>query len=151
MLYSFAFRLYQYIHGANGNSSRLKKTSPILTIIDQVSANATNYSVRFYLPKKYEGVPPQPYPELNLRIEKWRNHCIAVKKFSGFAKDENINTEKEVLLSSLDRLSSTGESTSVVLEDRSSYAVAQYNASFHLSGRLNEVWMNVSAEGCPIY
>ena len=95
---------------------------------------------------------PQPSPELNLQVEMWRSHCIAVRRFSGFAKDGNIDKEKLGLISSLDKLSSSAKSKNIVVfEDKSAYAVAQYNASFHLSGRINEVWMNVSAEGCPLY
>lgn len=143
--------MYQYIHGANANSLRLKKTAPILTSISQAAVNSSNHYVRFYLSRQV-GVTPQPNPELNLQVEKWRSHCIAVRKFSGFAKDASIDKEKLGLVSSLDKLSSSAKSkNSVILEDKSAYAVAQYNASFHLSDRINEVWMNVSAEGCPSY
>ncbi|KAA8533189.1 hypothetical protein F0562_033278 [Nyssa sinensis] len=143
-------RLYQYIHGSNLNSSRFKMTAPILTSITP-SANGSDYFVRFYLSSKYEGGPPQPYPELNLLFDKWKSHCVAVRQFSGFAKDDNISKEKEALVTSLDNILS---GTTDNMKDKNSYTVAQYNASNHLSGRLNEVWMNVSgftAEGCPSY
>lgn len=74
---------------------------------------------------------------------------MAVKKFAGFAKDDTINKEKEALVASIHNSRKTA-----VLNDQNSYTVAQYNASWHLSGRLNEVWMSVlgfSAEGCPSY
>lgn len=93
---------------------------------------------------------PQPNPELNLQIDKWRNHCIAVRNFTGFAKDDNINQEMEALVISLNK-HFTGNTT--IPKDKT-YTIAQYNASRHLTGRLNEVWMNVSgfiAEGCPNY
>lgn len=143
-------RLYQYRHGANLNSSHLLMTAPVLTSITNLSSHESNYVVRFYLSSKYDGNGlPQPYPELNLVVDKWRSHCVAVRKFSGFAKDDNINGEMEALVTSLDKIWSGKTAT---IEDKSTYTIAQYNASYHLSGRLNEVWINVSgftAEGCP--
>lgn len=122
-------------------------TAPVLTNINQTE-NGTDYYVKFYVPEKYEAAPPLPSPALNLQVEKWRTQCIAVRKFSGFAKDENVHSEFEAFLTSLRKLLG-GKSTS--LRDKSSFTIAQYNASFHLSGRLNEVWMNVSEleiDGC---
>lgn len=142
-------RLYQYIHGANLNSSNLTKAAPVLTSITTQSSHESNYVVRLYMSAKYGGASPQPNPELNLVLDKWRSHCIAVRKFSGFAKDDNINKEMEALVTILGKISG-GKPDSI--EGKGSYSIAQYNASFRQSGRLNEVWMNVSgfaAEGCP--
>ncbi|XP_059655069.1 uncharacterized protein LOC132302221 [Cornus florida] len=144
-------RVYQYIHGANLNSSELAITSPVLTSINQSAAHESDYSVRFYLSAKYKGAPPLPNPELDLLIDKWRSHCVAVRKFSGFAKDDNINKEMKALVVSLGKILTERAAS---IEDKNSYTIAQYNASFHLSGRLNEVWINVSgftADGCPSY
>ncbi|KAJ6721896.1 HEME-BINDING PROTEIN-RELATED [Salix viminalis] len=131
-------RLYQYIHGANLNSTRLAMTAPVLTTITEAS-----YFVKLSLSASYEGSPPQPDPELNLQEEKWRDKCIAIRKFSGFARDDNIHEEAEALGTSLN------EHWNGTLEGKSSYTIAQYNASSHLSGRFNEVWMVVS--GCSYH
>ncbi|KAF8378255.1 hypothetical protein HHK36_029594 [Tetracentron sinense] len=128
-------RLYQYIHGVNFNSSRIMMTAPILSSITQVE-HGSEYIVRFYVSAKYQGVPPQPHSELNLLFDKWTGYCVAVRKFSGFAREDNINKEKEALVTSLDRFLA-GKSTA--LEDKYTYTIAQYNASFHLSERLNEI------------
>ncbi|KAG6713986.1 hypothetical protein I3842_05G180800 [Carya illinoinensis] len=147
-------RLYPYIHGGNLDHSRIMITAPVLTSVINSSSSSrgtADYFVRFYLPAKYVGNPPQPNPDLNLQFDKWRSHCIAVRKFSGFAKDDNINKEIEALVRSLDK-HSTGKGA--ILGVTSYYSIAQYNASNHLSGRLNEVWIDVSgftAEGCPRY
>uniref|UniRef100_A0A2N9IPW3 SOUL heme-binding protein n=1 Tax=Fagus sylvatica TaxID=28930 RepID=A0A2N9IPW3_FAGSY len=141
-------RLYQYIHGGNLNSSHIMMTAPVLTSINS-SSGGSDYFVRFYIPAKNVGNPPQPNPELNVQLDKWSSHCIAVRKFTGFAQDDDINKEIEALVNSINE-HLTGKAA--ILEDRSYYSVAQYNASKHLSGRLNEVWINVSgftAEGCP--
>ena len=133
-------RLYQYIHGANLNHTRLAMTAPVLTTITEAS-----YFVKLSLSASYEGNPPQPDPELNLQVEKWRDKCIAIRKFSGFARDDNIHEEAEAPGTSLN------EHWNGTLENKGSYTIAQYNASSQISGRFNEAWMVVSgfgAEGC---
>lgn len=136
-------RLYQYIHGANSNSSRLMMTSPVTTTIT-ASTHGLDRLVRYYLPVMYAKNPPLPNSELNVQFEKWTSNCLAVRWFSGFAKDDNINKEIDALMSSLSKyLPGSGAI--------SKYTIAQYNSSHHPSGRLNEVWLDVSAftaEGC---
>ncbi|KAL3501154.1 hypothetical protein ACH5RR_035603 [Cinchona calisaya] len=141
-------RIYQYIHGANINSSQIMITAPIVTTIFP-ETHASDCYVKFYLPAKYEAAPPLPKPELNLQFERWKTQCLAVRKFSGFAEDESINKEIKALVATLNKIL-TGKTQ--ILEDTSAFTIAQYNASFHLSDRLNEVWLNVSGlaiEGCP--
>ncbi|XP_008245478.1 PREDICTED: heme-binding protein 2-like [Prunus mume] len=134
-------RLYQYIHGANLNTSEITMTAPVLTSIVPSVHGPAEYYVRLYLPAKYERTPPQPSSDLNLQFDKWRSHCIAVRKFTGFAKDDHVHKEFETLVNSLNKHLN---GKPAILEDKSSYAIAQYNASYHLSGRLNEVWMDLS-------
>ena len=143
-------RLYKYIHGANLNSSQFAITAPVLTSVTP-SALGSEYTVRFFFSPKYEESPPQPYPELNLQFDKWRSHCVAVRVFPGFAKDDTISKEIKALETSLDDYLF---GKSAVLEEKNSYTIAQYNASYHPTGRVNEVWLNISgltAEGCPSY
>ncbi|KAL5826791.1 hypothetical protein ACOSQ3_018632 [Xanthoceras sorbifolium] len=137
-------RLYQYIHGANLNSTSFNMTAPVITSVTPQS-NGSLYVIRTYITSKS---PPQPNPELNAQIDYWGSHCVAVRKFPGIAKDDNIYKEVEALVSSLNN-HMTGTATTMIIQDKSSYTVAQYNASRHLTGRLNEVWINVTAEGCP--
>ncbi|WJX87655.1 hypothetical protein P8452_69820 [Trifolium repens] len=134
-------RLYQYIHGANSNSSKLAITAPILTRIPSSISSEVGYSVRMYVSPHFQGKPPQSNPELKLQLEKWKTQCIAVRKFNGYAKDDNINKEIEALVSSLNKHL---DGTSTIMQDTSSYTIAQYNASFHNTERVNEVWINVS-------
>ncbi|KAM5567916.1 heme-binding protein 2 [Rosa sericea] len=133
-------RLYQYIHGDNLNSSQITMTAPVLTSIVP-SVHGPEYYVRLYLPAKYERTPPQPFTELNLQFDKRRSRCIAARKFPGFAKDDDINEEFETLVSSLNKHLNGKPG---ILKEKSSYTIAQYNASYHVSGRLNEVWMDLS-------
>ncbi|XP_058087852.1 uncharacterized protein LOC131234881 [Magnolia sinica] len=133
-------RLYIYIHGGNEDSYHLAMTAPVLTSIDPDAQSSSEYSVRLYLSTNINGGPPHPLPNLNLKFTKWGSRCVAVRKFSGFAKDDNIIKEAENLSVSLQRSNSTNP---LILEDKHAYTIAQYNSSSHLVGRLNEVWMNV--------
>lgn len=72
---------------------------------------------------------------------------MAVRKFSGFAEDDNVKKEMEALVASLIARPTANKA----LDANVSYTIAQYNSSRHLSGRLNEVWIDVSGfnvEGC---
>ncbi|KAL6973196.1 hypothetical protein U1Q18_027376 [Sarracenia purpurea var. burkii] len=136
-------RLFQYIQGANLNSSRVSMTSPVLTSIvpEAGSLHSSAYFVSFYLPVKFQSSPPLPLPELNLNPDSWSSRCIAVRKFSGFAKDNNIVEEAEKLSVSLSR-SPWADSTSSTSEY--AYSIAQYNSPFRVIGRVNEVWVELS-------
>lgn len=125
-------------------------TVPVLTSIVPGAGplHSSAYFVKFYLPVKFQSTPPLPLPELNLQPDWSKSHCIAVRKFSGFARDSNIVKEAEKLAVSLSR-SQWANSTS----DHSGYAysIAQYNSPFKFHSRVNEVWVDVSGfnkEGC---
>ncbi|XP_017253679.1 uncharacterized protein LOC108223774 [Daucus carota subsp. sativus] len=138
-------RLFQYIEGANLNSSRVPMTIPVLTSIVPGAGplRSSGYSVQFYLPVKFQATPPLPLPELELEPDHWNSRCIAVRKFSGFAKDKNIVTEAEKLAISLSRSPWANYTSS---ETEYAYSIAQYNSPLRFIGRLNEVWVEV--DGC---
>ncbi|KAL1327506.1 hypothetical protein HN51_037558 [Arachis hypogaea] len=141
-------RLYEYIHGGNLNSSKLAFTAPVLT---SMPSSGDDYVVRMYVSARFQGKPPLPNQELKLQVEKWKAQCIAVRTFSGFAADDNIYKEIEALINSVNRRREDGRSSGTI-QDKGSYTIAQYNGSSHNTGRLNEVWINVSgltSEGCP--
>lgn len=138
-------RLFQYIQGANLNSSRIPMTVPLLTSIVPGAGpfDSSGYIVRLYLPSEFEDSPPLPLPELKLHADRWGSHCIAVRKFSGFAKDNNIVKEAANLANSL-RNSPWAHSFSDSQEDYA-YSIAQYNNPFRIIGRVNEVWAIIAA------
>lgn len=142
----FVIRIYQYIHGSNFNSSQLAMTAPVLTSISQSSAG-TEYCTMMSLFSKEN--PPQPNPELNLQLKKWKAKCVAVRMFSGFADDSNSRSEMEALAASLEK--HWPHNTAIVDNYTNSCIVAQYNSSRQLEPRLNEIWIDVSGfniEGC---
>lgn len=125
-------------------------TAPVLTSIVPGAGplHSSAYFVRFYLPTKFQSTPPTPLPELNLKSYTWNSHYIAVRKFSGFARDTNIVKEAEKLATSLSR-SPWANSTSA--ESSYAYSIAQYNSPFRFIGRVNEVWVDVNASGVDGY
>eukprot|EP00252_Welwitschia_mirabilis_P018297 TRINITY_DN40666_c0_g1_i1.p1 TRINITY_DN40666_c0_g1~~TRINITY_DN40666_c0_g1_i1.p1 ORF type:complete len:219 (+),score=38.80 TRINITY_DN40666_c0_g1_i1:113-769(+) len=144
-------RLFQYIEGANLNSSRIAMTVPVLTRIVSGAGpfDSSGYVVSFYLPAKFQDSPPVPLPGLHLHADKWDSHCIAVRKFLGFARDKNIVSEAESLAISLQN--SPWAKSSLQRGEDFAYAIAQYNSPFQLIGRVNEVWAIVKgpiSENC---
>ena len=105
------------------------------------------YYVSLYLPVKFQATPPLPLPELNIMPHEFSSHCVAVREFSGFAKDDRIVKEAEKLATSLSR-SPWADSTSS--KGQSSYSIAQYNSPFRIVKRRNEVWVDIDAPelGC---
>ncbi|KAG9449816.1 hypothetical protein H6P81_009781 [Aristolochia fimbriata] len=143
-------RLFQYIQGANLNFSRIAMTAPVLTSIvpDAGPLHSSAYLIRFYLPLKFQATPPLPLPELHLHSNNWASHCIAIRKFSGFAKDSNIVEEAEKLAVSLSRSPWANATAS---GGKCAYSIAQYNSPFRIIGRVNEVWVNIdgsASEDC---
>lgn len=121
-------------------------TAPVLTSIVPGAGplHSSAYFVRFFLPVKFQASPPTPLPELNLKPYRWDSRYIAVRKFSGFARDSNIVQEAQKLATSLSR-SPWANCTSE--ESSSAYSIAQYNSPFKFIGRVNEVWVDVNASG----
>ncbi|XP_057746379.1 uncharacterized protein LOC130965629 [Arachis stenosperma] len=140
-------RLFQFIQGANLNFSRIPMTAPVLTTMVPGAGplESQGYYVSLYLPVKFQATPPLPLPELNIKPHKFASHCIAVREFSGFAKDDRVVKEAQKLATSLSR-SPWVDSTSA----RSSYSIAQYDAPFKIIKRRNEVWIDIDAPdlGC---
>jgi hypothetical protein len=144
MLFLIPARLFQYLMGANLNSSRIRMTTPILT---SIVPGSSAYLVRLYLPTQFQASPPVPLPELNLRPDKWPGHCIAVRSFSGYARDKNVVHEAEKLAMSLSQ-SPWGNSTNY--SSKNDYSIAQYNSPFRIIGRVNEVWFDVDCKSTGV-
>ncbi|KAF5732167.1 heme-binding protein 2-like [Tripterygium wilfordii] len=138
-------RLFQYIEGANLNFSRIPMTAPVLTSIVPGAGplHSSAYFVRFYLPEKFQANPPVPLPELKLKQYTWDSRCVAVRKFSGFAKDDNIVREAEKLAFSL----SSSPWANATSDSSDAYSIAQYDSPFQFFDRLNEVWFDIDESG----
>ena len=125
-------------------------TAPVLTSIVPGAGplHSSAYFVTLYLPVKFQAAPPIPLPELSLKPDSWSSRCIAVRKFSGFARDDNIVQEAEKLSMSLSRSPWAGSTST---KSEFAYSIAQYNSPLRLIGRVNEVWVEMdenSVDGC---
>ena len=125
------------------NFSRHAMTVPVLTSIVPRAGPLTN-SVKFYLPVNFQANLPSPLPKLNLKPYKWDSHYVAIRNFSGFARDRNIVEEAEKLATSLSR-SPWANCTSS--KGSYAYSIAQYSSPFKFIGHLNEVWVDIDASG----
>ena len=144
-----AARLFQYLMGANLNSSRIRMTTPVLTSVVPGAGplHSSAYFVRLYLPVKFQASPPVPLPELNLHPDRWPGHCIAVRSFSGYARDKNVVEEAEKLAMSLSR---SPWANSTKYPSKNAYSIAQYSSPFRFIGRVNEVWFDVDCKSTGV-
>nr|AVY91778.1 SOUL heme-binding [Saccharum hybrid cultivar SP80-3280] len=128
---------------------RIRMTTPVLTSVVPGAGplHSSAYFVRLYLPTKFQASPPVPLPELNLHPDTWPSHCIAVRSFSGYARDKNVVEEAEKLAMSLSR-SPWANSTNY--PSNSAYSVAQYNSPFRIIGRVNEVWFDIDCKSTGV-
>ncbi|KAJ1398256.1 SOUL heme-binding protein [Sesbania bispinosa] len=144
-------RLFQFIQGANLNFSRIPMTAPILTTMVPGAGplQSQGYYVSLYLPVKFQATPPLPLPELNIKPYEFSSHCVAVRKFSGFAKDDRVVKEAEKLATSLSR---SPWADSISSKSQGAYSIAQYNTPFRIAKRKNEVWVDIDAPelGCKL-
>lgn len=118
-------------------------TAPVVTSIVPGAGpfQSSAYAVQFYLPVKFQADLPVPLPELHLKPFAWNNHCIAVRKFPGYARDDNIVKEATKLAVSLSR----SPYVNFTSESSCAYSIAQYDSPFHFIGRVNEVWADINA------
>ncbi|XP_020213740.1 heme-binding protein 2 [Cajanus cajan] len=139
-------RLFQFTEGANLNFSRIPMTLPVLTTTVPAAGplQSQGYYVSLYLPVKFQATPPLPLPQLNIKPYEFSSHCVAVRMFSGFAKDERVVKEAQKLATTL------SSSPWAHSQTRPGYSIAQYNTPFRIVKRKNEVWVDIDAPelGC---
>lgn len=129
------------------NCSQIRMTSPVLTSIVPGAGpfHSWAYSVKFYLPEKFQADPPIPLAQLRLKSHSRNSTCVGVRKFSGFAVDSNVMVEAEKLAHSLKKSSWANFTTA---ESGTAFSIAQYDPPFKVLGRLNEVWVDVKQSFC---
>ncbi|XP_057416731.1 uncharacterized protein LOC130711225 [Lotus japonicus] len=144
-------RLFQFTQGANLNFSRIPMTIPILTTLVAGAGplQSQGYYVSLYLPVNFQAVPPLPLPELDIEPYEFSSHCVAVRKFNGFAKDERVVKEAKRLANSL---SNSPWAHSISSESLGGYSIAQYKPPLRIGKRRNEVWVDIDAPelGCGV-
>jgi hypothetical protein len=144
-------RLFQYIQGANLNNSRVEMTTPVLTgIVPSAGPFCSSaFVIRFFVPHEFKDSPPLPLLDSDLSVENWDEKCVAVRAFTGFAKDTNVAQEAAQLEASLQNSKWANITESEPKDGEDAYTIAQYSSPFKILGRVNEVWVSFpSSEGC---
>ncbi|XP_078434817.1 uncharacterized protein LOC144705853 [Wolffia australiana] len=131
--------LFAYINGRNDQGARVNMTAPAIVDItpSEVATKNSTFVVRFFVPKalKKEALPTAPF----VTVGNWpRTKFVAVKRYGGFANDNNIPPQVQALTESL-----RGTRWAAALRDGkavpSTYYVASYNGPFEFD-RVNEVF-----------
>jgi hypothetical protein len=144
-------KLFQYIQGANLNNSRVEMTTPVLTgIVPSAGPFCSSaFVIRFFVPHEFKDSPPLPLLDSDLSVENWDEKCVAVRAFTGFAKDTNVAQEAAQLEASLQNSKWANITESEPKDGEDAYTIAQYSSPFKILGRVNEVWVSFpSSEGC---
>jgi len=131
--------LAAYLFGKNAGSEAMAMTMPVSTTIDA----AGNASMAFVLPRRNADNPPAPLPASDVTIAQVPSRLCAVKAFGGLATDQEVERQKQALLTSLDAAGST-----LRVVDRDQITVLQYNSPLTvLWRRRNEVAVVVELIG----
>jgi hypothetical protein len=147
-------KLFDYIKGNNSEHEKIQMTAPVLTKVflsSRGSSCDTTFVVRLSVAKNFEElVENDNFNNQSLHAESWNGWCSAVRKFGGFATDENIADEAQRLKTSLlttpwaGITNNTYNSKCVPREQEFPWIfdVAQYNSPFENESRFNEIWFN---------
>lgn len=145
-------KLFDYVQGNNGKHERIQMTAPVLTDVYLSSRGPAcdlSFVVRLSVAKKFEEmVEKDNFNNQSLHVESWNGWCAAVRKFGGFATDENIVDEAQRLKTSLlatpwARFTNNTYNNKCVPKDGELpwiFDVAQYNSPFENESRSNEIW-----------
>jgi hypothetical protein len=107
--------LFNYIQGANQSQKKISMTAPVITS-EKIPMTAPvisdqNY-MAFFLPTNYsqDTVPQPTNPQIEIKIQPERT--IAAKRFSGRANNKDIETQLDILYTTLQKhnIQTKGES-----------------------------------------
>lgn len=127
-------RLFSYIQGANKEKVKIEMTVPVAVEIDAGPGPfcASNFTVNFFVPFKYQSNPPEPTG--NVYIRTLPRHCQFVTSFPGYMNTTLIQKNTAKLIKALEA-AGLGDSYAT-----SSYFTAGYDSPFEPLNRHNEIW-----------
>ncbi len=122
-------KLAGYIFGGNDSNTKLAMTSPV-----HMDINSEKSTMSFVLPAVYK-VTDLPVPnDQSVVINMSKPEYVAVIKFSGFATDEIIKSQKQKLERALKLYS---------IEYYGNFRFLGYNAPYQIFDRKNEIIVSV--------
>ena len=128
-------RLFNYISGENEGNVTIDMTAPVLDyIMDDTKKEV--YTISFYVPSKYQkpNYPPKP-TNPKVFISTIGPIEVGVTAFDGFENPREDREQEKIIDNSL---SSAG-----VSYDKNNWFFGGYDPPFRLTGRHNEVWVQV--------
>lgn len=128
-------RLFDYIDEGNALGVKIPMTSPVRIRVEPSCGVfcKQNFTVSFYMPKKWQEDPPAPLDE-RIFIERTEEMDVYVKSFGGYKIDDmSVANMAKSLAADLD---AQGKSY-----DADSFFMAGYDPPFRLKHRHNEIWM----------
>ncbi|KAI9083167.1 hypothetical protein K1719_034900 [Acacia pycnantha] len=139
-------RLFDYIQGKNAYNQKIEMTAPVVIEVAPSDGPSSEslFVVSFYVPRKNQANPP---PASGVIVGRVKPVYAAVRKFSGFVRDNNVGKQVAALKASI---AGTEWSSAIEKSQRgghgSVYCVAQYNAPFEFDDRVNEIWFLFDVE-----
>ena len=118
-------KLAGYIFGGNDQGKSISMTAPV-----RMEMSDKGSSMSFVMPEKYEETDLPKPKDAGVHIVKSSPQYVAVISFGGYADDETIQENRNLLLKLIQKkgIKVTGE-----------YSFLGYNAPFQFWGRKNEV------------
>lgn len=124
--------LASYLFGGNEDEKSMAMTMPVVVTTDKATMDEKEErsgTMQFVIPSSLSGTPPLPFPNTAVRIEQIPERLVAVKTFPGIVTDDEVERQKESLLSALREADVVG----IITEDEVS--VLQYNSPFTIPWR----------------
>jgi len=132
-------RDFDYIDGNNSAQEEIPMTSPVSNWVQPAQGPycTTNFTVSFYVP--YAMQPPNPGPpkptESDVTIKTFPSMTFGVLAFDGFGEQNTVIAEAAELSKLL--------SQSGYAYDTVNWWYAGYDPPFRVTGRHNEVWIQI--------
>jgi len=130
---------FDYITGENSAKTDINMTSPVTTYIQPAQGPycSTNFTVSFYVPYAFQppnSPPPKP-TDPTVSLVEYPAMTVAVLSFEGFGEQDVVIAEAAELSKLLGQ--------SGLTYDQENWFQAGYDPPFRVSGRHNEVWIQV--------
>ena len=132
-------RDFDYIEGDNAAKAKINMTSPVSNFVQPAQGPycTTNFTVSFYVPYAYQ--PPNPGPpkptESDVSLKTFPQMTVGVLSFDGFGEQDVVIAEAAELSKLL--------SQSGLQYDTVNWWYAGYDPPFRVTGRHNEVWIQI--------
>ena len=134
-------KLFSYISGNNEEKQKIPMTVPVILPLQKApsGAYAEDFSMMFWLPKKYQSSPPEPSKAEKLKdqvlITTWGERIAYVRTYGWWAFESLVRYNENKLRQSLEENGIRGG----VDYDPSMVYSASYNSPWQIFGRQNDV------------